>query len=140
MFSEYFFFNNKSIMMFLTFFFFFLNKVNKSIMMFLTYFFLLLLILLHIYPPVTGQRQTLSVGRFAHFSLQLLLPGWRNPHLLRSFQCSQVPVNFFEFLSTEFAACSKPPSRDNHRKASYPRTQERDQSGVEHRSHDHGRR
>jgi len=25
-------------------------------------------------------------------------------------------------LTTEFAACSKPPSRDNHRKASYPRT------------------
>jgi len=26
---------------------------------------------------------------------------------------------------TEFAACSKPPSRDNHRKAPYPRTQQR---------------
>ena len=39
-----------------------------------------------------------------------------------------VPVDFFEFLSTKFAACSKPPSRDNHRKASYPRTQQRDHS------------
>ena len=37
-----------------------------------------------------------------------------------------VPVDFFEFLSTEFAACSKPPSRDNHRKASYPRAQQHD--------------
>ena len=36
-------------------------------------------------------------------------------------------VDFFEFLSIEFATCSKQPSRDNHRKASYPRTQQRDQ-------------
>ena len=45
-------------------------------------------------------------------------------------QCScgsNVPVDFFEFLSAEFAACSKPPSSYNHRKASYPRTQQRDQ-------------
>ena len=35
-------------------------------------------------------------------------------------------MNIFEFLSTEFAACSKPPSRDNHCKVSYPRTQQRD--------------
>ena len=46
---------------------------------------------------------------------------------LRSFQWSNVPVDFFELLSTEFAACSKSQSRDNHRKASYPRTQQRDQ-------------
>ena len=52
---------------------------------------------------------------------------WRNPHLLRSFRRSNVPVDFFEFLSAEFAACPKSPSRDNHRKASYPRTQQRDQ-------------
>ena len=38
-----------------------------------------------------------------------------------------VPVDFSEFSSTEFAACSKPPSRDDHRKASYPSTQQRDQ-------------
>ena len=39
-----------------------------------------------------------------------------------------IPVDLFKFLSTEFAACSKTPSTDNnHRKASYPRTQERDQ-------------
>ena len=47
--------------------------------------------------------------------------------LLRGFQRSNDPVDFFEFLSTEFAACSKPTSRDNDRKASYPRTQQRDQ-------------
>ena len=41
---------------------------------------------------------------------------------------SNVPVNFFKFLSIEFAACSKPPSRDNHRKVSYPWTQQREQS------------
>ena len=33
----------------------------------------------------------------------------------------------FDFFPRKFAACSKPPSRDNHRKASYPRTQRRDQ-------------
>ena len=33
----------------------------------------------------------------------------------------------FDFLPHKFAACSNPPSRDNHRKASYPRTQQRDQ-------------
>ena len=32
-----------------------------------------------------------------------------------------------ELSSTEFSVCSKPPNRDNHRKASYPRTQKRDQ-------------
>jgi len=32
---------------------------------------------------------------------------------------------FLWLLATEFAACSKPPSRDNHRKVHYPRTQER---------------
>ena len=39
-----------------------------------------------------------------------------------------VTANFFEFLSTEFAACSKRPCRDNNRrKASYLTTQQRDQ-------------
>ena len=42
---------------------------------------------------------------------------------LRSFSdlCS---CGFFEFLTTEFAMCSKPPSRFNYRKASYPRSQQ----------------
>ena len=98
---------------------------------FSTYIWLFLIIVVvvvaHIYPPVTGQRQTLKIGRFAHFLLQWLLGGWRNPDLLRSFRWFNVPVNFFEFLSTEFAACSKPPIRDNHCKAFYPRMQQRDQ-------------
>ena len=55
------------------------------------------------------------------FSLQRLLRDWRNPHQLKSFRGSNVPVDFFEFLSTEFAACSKPSSRDNYGKASYPK-------------------
>ena len=41
---------------------------------------------------------------------------------LRSFRRSNVPLDFFEFLPAEFATCSKQPNRDNHRKASYPRT------------------
>ena len=43
---------------------------------------------------------------------------------LKCFQWSKVPV---DFLSTKFTACSKLPSRDNNPKASYPRTQQRDQ-------------
>ena len=84
-------------------------------------------VVVHIYLTVTRQRRTLTVGRSAHFSLQWLRRGWRNSHLLRSFQLLNVPMNFFEFLSAEVAACSKPPSRDNHCKANYPRTQQRDQ-------------
>ena len=38
----------------------------------------------------------------------------------------------FDFFPREFAACSKPPSRDNHCKTSYPRTQQRDQGGLNH--------
>ena len=52
----------------------------------------------------------LNIGQSVHFSLQWLLRARRNPHLLRSFQWSNVPVNFFEFFSTEFAACLKPPA------------------------------
>ena len=37
------------------------------------------------------------------------------------------PVDVLTFFPRKFAACSKPPSRDNYRKASYPRTQQRDQ-------------
>ena len=36
-------------------------------------------------------------------------------------------VNFFGFLSIKFAACSRPLSKNDHHKASYPRTQQRDQ-------------
>ena len=35
------------------------------------------------YLPVTGERQTLNIGRSAHFLLQGLLCAWRNPHLLQ---------------------------------------------------------
>ena len=79
-----------------------------------------------IYAPVSGQRQTLDIGRSAHFPLQWLLRGWRNPHLLRSFQWSIFRVDFFEFLSScplNFLSTEQ----RYHRKASYPRTQQRDQ-------------
>ena len=39
-----------------------------------------------------------------------------------------IPANFLEFLSSVFAACSKPRSIDNYRKASNPRKQQRDQA------------
>ena len=86
----------------------------------------------HIYP-VTGQRQTLTCWtiRILFIILTTVLRDWRNPHLLKSFRWFNVPVDFSEFLSTEFAACSKPPSKDtsNDRTASYPRTQQHDQGG-----------
>jgi len=37
----------------------------------------------------------------------------------------------FAPLTAEFAACSKPPSRNNHHKALYPRTQQRVRWGWE---------
>ena len=32
--------------------------------------FVVVVVVARIYPPVVGQRQTLSIGRSAHFSLQ----------------------------------------------------------------------
>ena len=49
---------------------------------------------------------------------------WTNPHPLRSWPFFRL---MFDFLSHKFAAYSKPLSKDNHRKASYPRTQQRKQ-------------
>ena len=68
--------------------------------------------LVHLYPPITRKRQC------AMF--------WTNPHPLRSWPFSKLSCWCFDFFPRKFAACSKPPSRDNHRKASYPRTQQRD--------------
>ena len=69
--------------------------------------------LVHLYPPITRKR------RCAIF--------WTNPHPLRSWPFSKLSCWRFDFFPRKFAACSKPPSRDNHRKASHPRTQQRDQ-------------
>ena len=48
-------------------------------------------------------------------------PVWRRPH-------SQFCDWRFDFFPLKFAGCLKPTSRDNHCEASYPRTQQRDQS------------
>ena len=69
--------------------------------------------LVHLYPPITRKR------RCAVFRT--------NPHPLRSWPFSKLSCWRFDFFPRKFAACSKPPSRDNYRKASYPRTQQRDQ-------------
>ena len=69
--------------------------------------------LVHLYPPITRKR------RCAIF--------WTNPHSLRSWPFSKISCWRFDFFPRKFAACSKPPSRDNYRKASYSRTQQRDQ-------------
>ena len=55
---------------------------------------------------------------------------WSNPHPLRSWQFSTFSSRrLTSIFPRKFAACSKPPSRGNHRKASYPRTLKRDQGG-----------
>ena len=69
--------------------------------------------LVHLYPPITRKR------RCAIF--------WTNPHPLRSWPFSKLSCWHFDFFPRKFVACSKPPSRDNYRKASYPRTHQRDQ-------------
>ena len=53
-----------------------------------------------------------------------------NPHLLKGFQYFNVPKDFFESLSAEFAACSKPQSRDNHPKAPYEGRNNLTRAGV----------
>ena len=72
----------------------------------------------HILKSLASSIPVLGLGFFCVLGLGL------EPWVLDSTSA----VDFFEFLSTEFAACSKPSSRDNHRKASNPRTQQRDQS------------
>jgi len=79
--------------------------------------------------------QTLAICFFCLFcSIFILLSQesdggakfWTNPHPLRVVHF-QVFRLFLRLLITEnlLAACSKPPCRDNHRKAPYPRTQQR---------------
>ena len=86
---------------------------------------LVVAVVAHLYAPVIGQRETLNIGRSAHF---LLTTSWLEesaPAL--DLPGIPFPVNFFECLSTEFAAGSKPRSTNNHYKASYTRTQQRHQ-------------
>jgi len=55
---------------------------------------------------------------------------WMNSHPLRSCQFPSFPV--VSLTSYHWiCCCSKPPSRDNHRKASYPRMQQHDRRGWE---------
>ena len=63
------------------------------------------------------------------FFITLTTLCWMNLHQLKSTQWFNLPVDFFEFLSTEFTAFSRQPSRCDHHKASCPRTQQRDQDG-----------
>ena len=58
-----------------------------------------------IYPSMAASDANHWTIRY--FLLLWLLHDWRNSHLLRNFLWSNVPVDFFEFLSTKFAACSK---------------------------------
>ena len=57
----------------------------------------------------------ISSKRLAKFA-----PGW-------GFPVKNDPLGFFNFFSIEFTACLKPPSKDNQRKASYPKMHQRDQ-------------
>ena len=57
--------------------------------------------MLHIYPAVTGHRQTLAIGRSAHFLLRLLLCAWKNMHVLSYDQVSSNPM----FLKVSINSC-----------------------------------
>ena len=74
-------------------------------------------------------KKTVHTSDPPHFKSGFGIAGIR-PHLRR---WSNVSVNFFEFLPIEFAVSSKPLSRGNHPKASYPRTRQCDLGGVEPR-------
>ena len=69
--------------------------------------------LVHLCPPITRKRRCAML--------------WTNPLPLRSWPFSKLSCWRFDFFPRKFAACSNPPSRYNYRKASYPRTQQRDQ-------------
>ena len=59
------------------------------------------------------------IDYFVIGEIRTCLEGW--------FRLFNALVDFFKFFSIEFAASSKPPSKENHRKASYPRMQLHDQ-------------
>ena len=70
--------------------------------------------LVHLYPSITIKQPCAML--------------WTNPHPLRSWPFPKLSSRRFDFFPRKFAACSKPPSRDNYRKVSYPRVQQRDQN------------
>ena len=97
-----------------------------------------LVVVAHIYPPVTGQRQTLTYWTIRTLfitTVTLWLEESAHAYEFPMIQCFRgfPRVLVFLWISSSscplnlLLACSKPPSRDNHRKASYPRTQQRDQ-------------
>ena len=65
----------------------------------------------------------LTVGRSAHFSFDKHFGFGGIRSCLKALSSDAMD---FEFLPTEFAAYSEPPSRDNYREGSHPRTQQRD--------------
>ena len=77
--------------------------------------------LLHLYPPITRKRRW-------SYPLDETPPAQK----LTIFPAFHLTFDFFQH---KFSACSEPPSRDNHRKRSYPRTQQRDQGASW--THDH---
>ena len=82
----------------------------------------------HIYPAVTVQLQDANLLDDPHTFRCLdyfMLEGIRT-----CLGVSDDPMFLWissNFCPLKFAACLKPPSRDNHCKASYPRTQSCDQ-------------
>ena len=92
-----------------------ISLLSQNVARFANNFAAYLIIVELVYRPVTGQRQTLTNGRSAYFialttwSLEESAPAYEFPAIQGSCQFLR------EFLSTEFAACLKPPSRDNYR-------------------------
>ena len=82
---------------------------------------LLLLYFVHIYY-LFCHRTALDADYWTICTLIIAISTscWEKSAPALEFPVIQCIVNFFEFLSTEFAAFSKPPSRYNHRKVSHP--------------------
>ena len=88
--------------------------------------------MLRIYLSDAENRQTLNIlddPHTFHCDSYFVFGGIRLHSCLEG-DSNLVPVDFFELLSTEFTAWSKPPSGDNCRNAFYPRTQQRDLGTV----------
>ena len=83
-------------------------------------------VVVHIYP-VTGQRQVLFVGFYAHFSMEWLLCAGGICTCLQVF-CDpiNVPLDFFEFLYADLLLVWSHQAEIIILKASYPKMQQRD--------------
>ena len=100
------------------------KKNNDMLEVALNAYYIIVVVAAHIYPPVTGLRQTLTLGRSAHFLFALTTSCWEKSSPASEFLDIQCSCGFFRNY------CSKPPpNRDNHRKASFSKMQQLNKGG-----------